>query len=486
VKLKKLLKGIPVKAVKGSKEVVITGITADSRIASPGNLFIAKKGQTTDGSRYIAEALLAGVQAIVTDIFDPFLRGVTQVIHPHPHRIEHLLAKNYYQDPSRRLFLTGITGTNGKTTSSYLVKHLLDDSGIFCGLIGTIEYIVSKQHLPAQLTTPDVITINKLLYDIAESRYSAAVMEVSSHALDQGRVEGLDFDVALFTNLSQDHLDYHKTMDNYLAAKALLFKGLKPDKKAVINADDPRAEKVIQACPCEVITYGIDNAAEIRASDIALHSDRTEFVIHYHGEKVPIVSPLVGRFNVANTLGAIGVALQKGIELKECADALKTFPNIQGRLQPVPNRLGLNVFVDYAHTEDALKHVLKALKEVKRGKIITVFGCGGNRDLSKRPKMGAVAEGLSDYSIITSDNPRQEDPLTICRAIEEGFSKKNKYIIEVDRKKAIESAIQMASKDDIVLIAGKGHESYQMFSNITVAFDDTQTAIAACAALEKN
>ncbi|MEX0961293.1 MAG: UDP-N-acetylmuramoyl-L-alanyl-D-glutamate--2,6-diaminopimelate ligase [Simkaniaceae bacterium] len=485
MKLKKILKHVPIHAIRGIKEVEITGITANSKLAAPGNLFIAKRGRSHDGSRFIAEALLAGISAVVTDLYDPFLSGVTQVIHPDPAEIEPLIATNYYQNPSDKLFLVGVTGTNGKTTSSYLIKHLLDDSGVFCGLIGTIEYIIGKQHLPAELTTPDLLTAYKLLYEITMSRYPAAVMEVSSHALDQNRLQGIEFDVALYTNLSHDHLDYHQNMDAYLQAKCRLFSTLKKgrkrgEKKALINMDDPYAQKVIQACTSEVITYGIENTAEIRASEIILSKDRTEFILHYHGQKVKIQSPLIGRFNVYNVLGAIGVALQKGIELGECQEALLNFAGIPGRLEKVKNKLGLTIFVDYAHTEDALKNVLTTLKEIKKGKIFTVFGCGGSRDAAKRPKMAQAAEALSDHVIITSDNPRQEDPQKICSEIEAGFSNDQKYFVEVDRRKAIERAIEMAQKEDIVLIAGKGHEGYQMFSNITVAFDDREVAKAAC------
>ncbi len=476
MKLKKLLKGLSQISVKGSKEVEITGISVHSKLVKPGNLFIAKRGFADDGAHYITDAVVAGAKAILTDIYDPFLRGVTQVIHPDPSSIESMLAKAYYDDPSEHLFTIGITGTNGKTTTSYLIKHLLDAEGEFCGLIGTIEYVVGKQHLPATLTTPDSVTLQHLLAEIRNSRYPAAVMEVSSHGLKQGRTQGIAFDVGVFTNFSRDHLDYHQNLESYLNAKGILFRGLAADKHAILNRDIPEFDELKGMTKAKVLSYGIENNADLRAFEISLGKKYTNFAVTYKGEKAHVKTKLIGRFNIYNILSAMAVGLLRNFSLVECAAAISTFRSVPGRLESIPNRQGLSVFIDFAHSDDALKNVLTTLRELKKGKIITVFGCGGNRDQSKREKMAQVAEKHSDYSIITTDNPRKEDPLSICLEIAKGFTDEKKYSIEIDRKTAIEEAIQRAEKGDIILIAGKGHENTQVMEHKTIAFDDKEVA----------
>ena len=476
MKLKKLLKGLSQLSVKGSKEVEITGISVHSKLVKPGNLFIAKRGFSDNGARYIEDAVVAGAKAILTDIYDPFLSGVTQVIHPDPSSIESSLAKTYYDDPSHHLFTIGITGTNGKTTTSYLIKHLLDAEGDFCGLIGTIEYIVGKQHLPATLTTPDSVTLQHLLAEIRNSRYPAAVMEVSSHGLKQGRTQGIDFDVGVFTNFSRDHLDYHQSLESYLNAKGILFRGLAADKHAILNIDIPEFDELKAMTKAKVLSYGIENNADLRAFEVSLGKKYTNFAVTYKGEKAHVKTRLIGRFNIYNILSAMAVGLLRNFSLVECAAAISTFRAIPGRLESVPNRQGLSVFIDFAHSDDALKNVLTTLQELKKGKIITVFGCGGNRDQTKRIKMAQVAEKHADFSIITSDNPRKENPLSICLEIAKGFTSEKKYSIEVDRKAAIEKSLQIAEKGDIILIAGKGHENTQILEHKTIAFDDKEVA----------
>jgi UDP-N-acetylmuramoyl-L-alanyl-D-glutamate--2,6-diaminopimelate ligase len=490
-KLKQLLKDFPVQQIKGSKETIITGVCANSKLVAPGNLFIAKKGKSHDGTRYIPEAVAAGASAILTDIFDPSLKSVVQMIHPNVNQAEAALAAQYYDHPSRELFMVGITGTNGKTTTTFIIKYLLDQLDGLCGLIGTIEYILGMQRYQATHTTPDVVVNHKLLREMITQGCQSAVMEVSSHALDQGRVDHIEYDVAVFSNLTLDHLDYHQSMENYCLAKNKLFRSLDnaPTSKAcvktaVVNADSPWASHIVEGCQAAQITYGIENNADLQASDICLGKYGTELNITYKGQKRACAWPLIGRFNVYNCLSAIAVALCKGLDFVQVIEKMKQLPAVRGRLEPVRNALNLKIFVDFAHSDDALINILQTLTELKTARIITVFGCGGDRDYSKRPKMAAASECYSDFSIVTSDNPRSEDPLTICHAIAKGFQKQS-YEIEPNRYFAIQRAIEMAHDDDIILIAGKGHESYQVFSHQTIEFDDCKVASEICSKIKR-
>lgn len=490
MKLKQLIKEIPGVVVKGSKEIEISGITANSKTVSPGNLFIAKRGHAFDGTQYIPEACLNGAVAVLSDIYDPSLRDTVQLIYKDTAQAEALLANTYFHNPSQELFMVGVTGTSGKTTSTYAIKHILDQLEEHVGLIGTIEYVVGNNRYAAARTTPDVISNYRMLREMARAGCSSCVMEVTSHALDQNRVSHIEYDVAVFMNLTHEHLDYHKSLDQYFQAKQKLFQSLKTKKGskkeavakvALINIDSsPWAEQLISSCRSTILTFGIDNDADIKATDIQFSSQGTHFTVHYKGKSAPFFWPLIGRFNVYNGLAAIGVALIKNLHLDEIAQLMRTFQSAPGRLEHVENSLGLNIYVDYAHKEDALKNVLKTLRECTTGKIITLFGCGGDRDREKRPKMGRVAEELSDVVIITSDNPRSEDPLMIAEEIKKGFLLPEKHIIELDRKKAIHKAIDVATRADIVLIAGKGHETKQYFSHHTIDFDDRLVAKEYC------
>lgn len=487
MKIKKILKDIPNLQVKGSKEVEITGICGNSKLISPGNLFVARKGRTYDGAQFIPEAIAAGAVAILTDILDPSLKDVTQLIHPNVNAMEALLAAHYYQFASDELFMVGITGTNGKTTTSFLVKHLLDQIDGPCGLIGTIEYIIGHQRYQATRTSPDVISNHKMLREMVLQGCHSAVMEVTSHALDQGRVQHIDYDVAVFTNLTVDHLDYHQTMDNYCIAKNKLFASLKKKgskksfaKCAIVNADSPWHTRMVEGCTAKIITYGIDNQADVRASDIQFSGNGTQFTLSYQNKSVTLKSSLVGRFNVYNVLAASAVALTRSVSLEQIAERIASFTTVSGRLEPIPNQLGLKIYVDFAHSDDALTNVLECLTELKKGKIITVFGCGGDRDQSKRPLMAKACEALSDKCIVTSDNPRSEDPSAIIKQIVQGFKRQESYEIVLDRHAAIEKAIDLATPDDIILIAGKGHEPYQIFAHKIIEFDDRKVATQIC------
>lgn len=485
IRIKKLLKNISVEAIKGPKDIEINGLTSNSKMVAPGNLFIAKKGLTVDGARFIPDAIAAGASAVLTDFYDPFYPNTTQIIHPDVAAIESAIAREFYSYPSDHLFLVGITGTNGKTTTAYLIRYLLEKRGERCGLIGTIEWIVGQHVFPSGKTTPDLLQNYKLFHDMVGSGCKDCVMEVSSHALDQGRVESIEFDVAVFTNLTQDHLDYHMTMQEYGRAKAKLFTSLKKGNKkfpkvAVVNADSPYCEQMLVDCSSDSIRYGIDQPCDLRASTISLTPKGMKFDVTYRGQIEKFTSPLIGRYNVYNILAATGVGLAHGLGLNEIAEILKDFSKVPGRLERVPSSNGLNIFIDYAHTEDALSNVLMTLQELKKGRLITVFGCGGDRDKLKRPKMGAVAEAFSDLSIVTSDNPRNEDPEVIIRSILTGLKKPGQALVIVDREEAIKKAIQIAKPEDIVLIAGKGHENYQIISQKTINFDDKAVAMAAC------
>lgn len=492
MKLNQLLKNIPGCLIEGSDELVITNLCADSRNVTRGSLFVAKTGQSFDGSQFAVEAVEKGACAVLSESYNPNLDKVTQIIHPDIKQIEAQLAAEYYLRPSEKLFMVGITGTNGKTTTSFILKYLLDALKGTCGLIGTIEYIAGKSHYPAVRTTPDVIKNQQLLKEMLLHGCRSAVMEVTSHALSQGRVNQIHFDVAIYTNLSWDHLDYHETMENYCQAKNQLFRELgiygkdEKSKWAVINQDCPWAAKIIDKCSASIFTYGIEQPADLRATNIGLSDGGTKVTLLYRTQIVNCFWPLVGRFNVYNCLAAIGTLLTQGIPLESIIEKMSQLPPVRGRLEPVKNALGLKIYVDYAHTDDALENVLSTLSELKKGRLITIFGCGGDRDTAKRPMMAKVCEKYSDLSIVTSDNPRSENPMAICEEIIKGFESQNSYLIELDRKTAIRRAILLANPDDLILIAGKGHETYQIFAHETVKFDDCLVAAEICSEIAQS
>lgn len=489
MKIKKLIKNIPDIILKGAKDIEITGVSENSTLIAPGGLFIAKSGSYTDGAKYIAEAISAGAVAIATDIYNPMLTGIAQIISPSIQKISGQLAAHYYNFPSDELLTVGITGTNGKTTTSFLVKHLLDHISMPCGLIGTIEYIIGNHRYRAVRTTPDVCSNQKMLREMLIQGCKAAVMEVSSHALVQGRVDNINFDIALFTNLTVDHLDYHGTMEEYAKAKQKLFNALEPSikrkilptvKTAIVNIDSKMAKTMVANCKAAVFTYGQDKKADLYASDIRLSSSETTFTINYQGICYPCRTSFVGQHNVYNYMAAVAVGIACKTPIEAIIQIMETAGTVPGRLEPILNDLGIGIYVDFAHSDDALMNVLKSLQQFKKTKIITVFGCGGDRDKIKRPKMAKVAEEFSDFTIITSDNPRNENLEDICKQIATGFTNNNKFEIEYDRRKAIEKAVKMAKADDIILIAGKGHETYQIFKHQTIDFDDRLVAAEVC------
>lgn len=481
MKLKRLLKNIIGIEVRGSKDIEITGLSSNSKTVVPGNLFIAKKGLSLEGAQFVEEAIDAGASAVMTDMYNPFLKkNVVQLIAKNSQELEGKLAAKFYQDPSHELFMVGVTGTSGKTTTTYLIRHVLQSLLGPTGLIGGVECIIGNQYFPSVLTTPDVLTNHKLLREMKEVGCKAAAMEVSSHGLAQGRVSHIDFDVAVFTNLSQDHLDYHKDMQEYAEVKAGFFSSLPSSKIAVVNADSPWTAFMVKNCLATILTFGIEKKADVRAYDLKLHQNSSEFRVEYKEETHSFSGHLIGKFNVYNYLAAITVGLAKGLALKKVLQALSSFSSVPGRLQKVSNKKGLHIFVDHSHKPDALENVLSTLSQIKKGKLICLFGCGGNRDAGKRPLMGKIAERLSDEVIITSDNPRSEDPLAIIQQIMQGIKRPANILVEPDRRSAIEKAVHRMKKEDILLIAGKGHETYQIFSHGIIEFDDRVVAEEAC------
>lgn len=466
MKLKKLVEGIPGVRIHGSRDKEIYSLCNDSRSAAPGCLFFAKKGSVHDGHTFIPKAIAAGCVAIVTDLFDPFIKGTIQVVCPDVKAVEAIIASRFYGEPSKKLKVIGVTGTNGKTTSSYLIKHILESAGINTGLSGTVETVIGPMKIPAKRTTEDLLTGQKLLFEMTRAACLAAVLEVSSHGLDQGRVEGIHFTLGLFTNLSEEHLDYHVTMEEYAKAKAKLFE--KSDK-CVVNNDSPYSSLMVEGKK-DVFTYGLTSEADLFAKDETFLSSGTSATFVLEGKEYPFYTPLIGEFNLYNCLGAVGSAYRLGIPIEKAVAACKTFTSVPGRMERVDQEK--KVFIDYAHTPDALERALKTLRSLTKGRLICLFGCGGERDEEKRPKMGSIAHELSDLVFITNDNPRGESPEKIISAILKGMPSREKVLVEMDRKKAIEKAIAGLKEEDTLLVAGKGHENRQIFGEYTAHFDD--------------
>lgn len=486
MKIKKLFNDIPSVKIRGSKEIEISGICNNSKFAFPKCLYIAKKGNTFNGSQFVLQAVAAGAIAVLCDIYDPFLENIVQIIHEKPNEIEGEIAKRYFEDPSSKIFTIGITGTNGKTTTSYLVKHIFDQLKNRCGLVGTIETVTGQRKEISSHTTNDCISNQKFLREMIKENLKAAILEVSSHGLVQNRVNNISFDIAVFTNLFPEHLDYHKTMQNYLDAKKILFKNLSFTSLAVLNLDSDVFEEIKNICPAKIITYAIEKKADVTAENILFSSCGTEFDLCYRDKKIKIRLSLLGKFNVYNALAAVSVAIAKGFSLEKIQKALSSKISVPGRLEKLLVNTPFDIYVDFAHTEDAIEKTLITLKMIKKNKIISVFGCGGDRDKGKRGKMAGVCEKYCDLCIVTSDNPRSEDPEIICKEICKGFKKKSSYIVEIDRYQAIKKAVSCAENKDIVLIAGKGHESKQIFFNKTVDFDDRKIAKEICCQILKN
>ena len=462
----------------------IAGLDYDSRRVKPGWCFVAMRGDTANGNRYIDAALQAGAVAVVSDSLPP-RPGVAWAQVSHGRRALARLSANFYGRPAERLAITGITGTNGKTTTSFLLHAMLRANGRKAALLGTVEYRIGDEVLPAPHTTPEALELNQLFAQALEAGCSEAVMEVSSHALEQQRVYGVPFDVAVFTNLTRDHLDYHGTMEEYFASKTILFQGCgtEPPRVAVINVEDEYGRRLLKLCrkQTELITYGIDSG-DFHAKDLSIENSGVKFTVITPQGEIPIWSPLLGRVNVYNLLAASAAACARDIEPVAIAQAAEQLSRVAGRFERVDAGQPFTVIVDYAHTDDALRNLTAVARDFLaqrggHGRVITVFGCGGDRDRSKRPLMGEAAGSGSDFVVLTSDNPRCENPLDIMNDALPGLQRSGaRYTMEPDRRKAIALAIGEAQPGDIVLIAGKGHEKVQVTSTGSVPFDDIEEA----------
>jgi len=471
-------------------------IAHDSRKVRPGSLFVAVRGFHSDGHQFIPQAVQNGAAAIVAEKghYETAFRETPLIMVDDTRRALALLAAAFYGYPSRRLTLVGITGTNGKTTTTYLIKSIIEAARRKAGLIGTIDYRVGDKVYTAPNTTPESLDIQRLLAEMVGLGAEYCVMEVSSHALALGRTIGCEFAVAGFTNLTQDHLDFHENMESYFRVKLLLFAGLSPRSSAVINFDDARATEIISATRAKVMTTGLSERADIHPSGSIGHGVHgLSFSASTPSGTISVESSLVGRHNIYNILSAIGIGWALGFAADDIARGISTMKAVPGRMEKVDEGQPFCVVADYAHTEDALVRLLEAVREISAGKVITVFGCGGDRDRTKRPKMGAAAVNGSDIVIVTSDNPRTEDPLSIIGEIEKGMEErgvrvpvydlasatvpgKTPYCVIPDRHEAVAAAIKLAEKGDIVVLAGKGHEDYQIIGDRKLHFDDREIA----------
>jgi UDP-N-acetylmuramoyl-L-alanyl-D-glutamate--2,6-diaminopimelate ligase len=453
-------------------DIDITSVECDSRKIVPGSLFIAMKGAAGDGNGFIKDAVAKGARVIVTEKAGPYSEnGVMFFTVPDTKDFLKQTVLRFYGDVSKSINVIGVTGTNGKTTITYLIESMLKDAGKSCGVIGTVNYRYGGSIYKSNNTTPGIIDLQALLSKMFTAGESHCVMEVSSHALDQGRVDLIDFQTGIFTNLTSDHLDYHQDRDNYFKAKAKLFTKLQKSAHAVINTDDTYGNKLLNMTGANIITYGINGPADVMAEIIRTDLTGTEFLIRSVWGEIKAKTPLIGIHNIYNILAAVSACLINNIRLNTVKDSLERITYIPGRMERVDCGQKYYIFIDYAHTEDALENVLNAVRKICSKRIILVFGCGGDRDKTKRPKMGAVASRLADISFITSDNSRSENTEDIIRGIIDGFANDH-YIIECDRRKAIELALWEAGEGDVVLIAGKGHETYQIFKDRTIEFDE--------------
>ncbi len=486
--------------LSGINNVEVRGVSEDSRLVEPGFLFIARGGTQTDGKKYIADAHIRGAIAVVTPeaiTASPLPQVVVKDISPAPS----ILANAFFESPSDKVHVLGVTGTNGKTTTTYLIRHLMASVKRRCGLIGTVDIDDGRTSRPATMTTPSAVEIAQLLATMRNKGCRSCAMEVSSHALDQERVAGVNFAGAAFTNLTGDHLDYHKSMDKYAAAKARLFDMLPATSVAILNANDPASERMARGCKARIIRFGIGRKGDYRAKDIHITDTGSHFILVTPDGEAEVQMSLIGRHNIANALTAAALVGEVyHLSVHQLAAALHDAPGAPGRLQPVRCGQPFSVFVDYAHTDDGLENVLQALRPLTRGKLRVLFGCGGDRDRTKRPRMAKVAERLADVIYLTSDNPRTEEPQSILDEIISGLSAdvelsgasrksaertsrsrrsltvRKPAIVELDRRRAIERILADSQEGDIVLLAGKGHENYQVVGEEKRHFDDVEEA----------
>ncbi len=479
VKLSEIIPAADIVSIRGDLAREVTGIAMDSRRVVPGTLFIALPGLRTDGARFIDEAVARGALGVITARIPTSTPSrVTFVQVAEPRRTLARVARLFHGEPDRALEVIGVTGTNGKTTVTHLLQHLMQAGGR-TGLIGTVAYDIGQRTMPSFKTTPEAPELFGMLAQMRGAGCRTAVMEVSSHGIDQHRVLGMQFAAAVFTNLTRDHLDYHQNLEAYFEVKARLFEGseeMAPPGLAVINLDDPHGRSLAARVPAQskVVTYGEDPEATVHAFDVHLGLKDTNFRLFWPGGSVAVHSPMVGRYNVSNLLAAVATAWGLGRDPAALLPRLATFAGVPGRMELVEAGQGFNVLVDYAHTDDALRNALGMLRAVTPGRLLVVFGCGGNRDRTKRPRMVQAVQERADFAFATADNPRSEPLEQIFEDMRAGVSQSERITWVEDRRRAISLALDAARPGDSLLIAGKGHESYQEFADTVIPFDDRQ------------
>jgi len=490
--LLELLEGVPVIKLFSSlygkmvltQDISVHSIQYDSRKVGHGDLFVAIAGAAVDGHAFVESAISRGAVAVVMQndevLPDPFFMhaGVIKIVVPDSRKALARMSANFFAHPSRKLRLIGVTGTNGKTTTTHLIRSILEAEGVKVGLLGTIGYMIGEEMIPATHTTPESLELNELLALMVNKGCGAAVMEVSSHSLALSRVFGLEFSAACFTNLTQDHLDFHGTMEEYFKAKRILFEGLSPAACAVSNADDPYGAKILDGTAARTLTYSRNAAADVRARDVRMTVAGMRMTVEHNGKALDLESRLTGRFNVENILAACATGFGLGVAEECIRTGVSRLHAVRGRFEQIVSPAGWTAVVDYAHTPDALEKCLRTIRDLlpkeNPGRIITVFGCGGNRDRGKRPKMGRIASELSSITVVTSDNPRKEEPGAIIDEIIAGVQSGATVHREEDRRAAIGKALAMARPGDVVLVAGKGHEDYQIVGEHKHHFDDRE------------
>lgn len=478
--LSELLTAVDYIFIRGNPEINISDIRYNSRQIKPGDLFVAVKGYQTDGHKYIAAAAAAGATAVVVESEEDVPAELTVVKVADSRKALALLADGFYRHPSQKMTMVGVTGTNGKTTTTHLIAAIWEKAGIKPGVIGTIHNRIGDRVLPVTNTTPESLDLQRLLVQMAEEEVKAVAMEVSSHALSLHRVAAVDYNVAVFTNLTQDHLDFHGNMDEYLMAKSALFQ--KDIQYAVINGDDPVAGQLTKVSRGKVYTYGIDQRVDVKARDIQITPRGVRFTIDSPWGEQHLKLKLTGRFNVYNALAAYTVGMALGHRTEDVKSALEEVAGVAGRFELVDRGQEFAVIVDYAHTPDSLENILTTARQFTTGRLITVFGCGGDRDRTKRPIMGEIAARYSDLAVVTSDNPRTEAPDKIIQDVLEGVNRMatpEQYLVLPDRREAIHQAVDLARKGDVVVIAGKGHEDYQIIGSTKIHFDDREVVAEA-------
>lgn len=471
MKLKELLKGIQYDVIKGTEDIEISKLEYDDRKIKSNDVFFCISGFVVDGHKFASSASAKGAAAVICEKEVETLENTTIIKVKNTRSALSLAASNFYDEPSQKLKMIGITGTNGKTTSTYMIKAILEEAGYKVGLVGTIANYIGSKKIPSHRTTPESLELQGLFNDMVMEKVTHCVMEVSSHSLSLDRVYGVKFHEGIFTNLTQDHLDFHKTFENYYNAKLRLFKN---SETTIINSDDEYGRRVYEDIKGSKVTYGLSEECDLYADNIQMHARGIEFDLCYHKKSIHIMLNIPGRYNIYNALGSAAACIGEGATLEQVKRGLERV-FVPGRCEIVTKdyNLGFEVIVDYAHTPDGLENILKTAREFTKGRLITVFGCGGDRDKTKRPIMGEIAASLSDIAIVTSDNPRTEEPGDIIKDILAGIKVSN-YIVDENRREAIKEAIKIAKKDDVIVVAGKGHEDYQILKDKTIHFDERE------------